>query len=338
MTIRELAKALELSKTTVADALRGKSSVSPATRAYVHKRARQLGYELNPVASAFLRQVRLGKSDGVRAMIAWLVPTYGLPHAGSVGIQQITQHQGMVERAAELGYRVDIIDVGTYDDAQLTRMLVSRGVLGVVAGPLLKAAGHITLDWSKFACVAFGYSLNNPSLHRVVPNHYHAVQTVVASCRRQGFKRIGLALRHESEKRSDGLWSAGFWSCQRSLPAAEKVRPLLVADADYNAARIGEWIRREKPDAVIFHNRALVPDIPELRPRRPGAVIPVVLDRLPTDTCAGIDQDFRLSGSRLVDAVSAQILHNERGIPASPQITLVTGKWVPAAAGPVPRK
>lgn len=328
MTIRELARALGLSKTTVADALRDKPVVNSATRKHVQDMAQKMGYKFNPVASAFLRQMRSPKAGAHRATIAWLVPTYGRPHAGNVGIQQVTLHQGMVDRAAELGYRVDIIDAGAYDSAQLTRMLVARGVLGVIAGPLLKAISHLTLDWSRFAAVAFGYSLTNPALHKVVPNHFQGINLAVKMCHRRGFRRIGLVLRNEAHRRSNGQWASGFWWSQRLLPDHRKVTPLLVADREYTMGRINDWIRREKPDAVIFHNRALAPAAPGLAGMLPGGAVPVVLDLLPTDTCAGIDQQYRLSGKHLVDVLAAQIMHNERGIPESPQLNLVAGKWV----------
>lgn len=328
VTIRELAAEIGLSKTTVAAALRGNSEVSAATQALVRTRARELGYEFNPVASAFLQQVRARGALRYRANLAMMLPLYGEPSVARTGIQVQTLHQGMIERAAELGYSIDPIDPSEYSPAQLTRILVARGVLGIIIGPLARSVGHLSLNWSKFAVVALGYSLARPEVHRVVHNHLGGVRALVRQCRRKGFRRIGMVLNTDSNQRSNRLWSSGFWELQQRLPLADQVKPLLGHVSEHSPERIREWIREERPETVIFHNRMVIPNLPELQPGSPGYIVPVVLDRLPDDPYAGIDQLYRHLGSKVINVLSAQILHNERGIPLRPTITTMDGDWM----------
>ncbi len=318
ITVRQLATLLGLGKTTVAEALRENPRVSPSLRELVLRKARELGYQPNPIASAFLKQIRARTAPGSRAKgnLALILPW-------SDGHLDLCR--GAIRRADELGYSADKISNEELRSDQITRILLARGVLGVAITPLSATIGRLQLDWSRFASVAMGYSLARPQLHRVVHNHLEGIRTAVRMCRRKGRRRIGLALREESEGRSNGLWSGGFHTIQRRLPSADRVAPFLVSDADYTKENIRRWLRDEKPDAVIFHHARLVPDLPELAH---GRVVPVVLDRLPGDPFAGIDQQYERTGAMLIDLLSLQILHGQRGLPQRPVITMLDGVWM----------
>ena len=74
--------------------------------------------------------------------------------------------------------------------------------------------------------------------------------------------------------------------------------------------------------------------------RIPFRVSHAVLGHEPGDPCAGIDQQSGLSGRLLVDMLSAQIRHNERGIPQTPILSMVNGVWVehPSLKAPTAKK
>jgi len=117
---------------------------------------------------------------------------------------------------------------------------------------------------------------------------------------------------------------------QQTLPKPRRVHPLLAPAAQMTPSAIRQWLRREKPDAVIFHNSQSVPRLPEFARQKIACAL---LDRLPRDPHPGIDQQFAQSGSLLVDLLAAQILHNQRGLPASPVVSMVDGIWsMPTAA------
>ncbi|MDF3058854.1 MAG: LacI family transcriptional regulator [Rariglobus sp.] len=318
MTIREVAKALGLGKTTVAAALHDSRKVSVATRERVKQRARELGYIANPVASGFLRQVRSQGVRRYRANLALVIPM----HADYHYLQELIK--GASARCRELGYGLDVFRADSYEPEKLTRILLARGILGVGIGPLDDPVGQITLDWSRFATAAYGYTMARPAIHRVVPYHLHGIRDAFRACIQKGFKRIGLALRTGDDQRSDRLWSAGYIDMQRSLPASRRLRPLLESEADYTKTRIRDWLRKERPDVVILQTSG---DL--LRTLDAAKKLPcVMLDLLPDDRVAGINQQFSRCGALLIDLVSAQVLHNQRGIPETPTISLVEGVWV----------
>ena len=323
MTIRELAARLRLSKSTVAYALRDAPAVKPATREFVQRRARELGYSPNPVASAFLQHVRSQGSLRYQATLAFLF-TLPAGAAWPVSGYQRYIYDGVDARARELGYVIDRINTKDYKPSRLSQILAARGVLGVVLGPLFRPVGHVMLDWSKFSAVSYGYSMVRPAVHRVVHNHLQGMRTAFRMLRREGHGRIGLILGDEADKRSNGLWSCGFLGLQQTLPKPRRIRPLLAPSAQMTPGAIRHWLRKEKPGAVICHNSQSIPRLPEFTR---GKIACALLDRLPRDPLPGIDQQFGLAGSLLVDLLAAQILHNQRGLPTSPVVSMVDGIW-----------
>jgi len=295
--------------------------VSGRTREFVQRRARELGYIPNPVASAFLHQVRTHSQEGYRGNLAFLMPVSGKsPYLAHL-------HGGAEHRARELGYGIEIIRVDEYNASRLSHLLQSRGILGVIVGPLPRAVGHVTLDWSKFAVSTYGYSMVRPAVHRVVHHHSEGIRTIFRMCRRKGFRRIGLALRKEADMRSDRQWSSEFLGIQEALPKSERVCPLLVSAAHYSPKKVFQWIAMEKPEVVILHTSECATDLIKFSQKKSANVAYVVLDRKPNDLWAGIDQQFACCGKLLVDSLSSQIFHNERGVPPLPIVSMVNGLW-----------
>ena len=325
MTIRELAKTLGLGKTTVADALAGKNTVGETTRLLVRAKAAELGYRPNPAASAFLRQIRARRPAARPCNLAYLAT---LPRGAGIAQAPASQrlfHEGARRRAEQLGYGFDTLytNAPRMSGPRLAEILVSRGVLGVIAGPLPESAGQLELDCSRFAVVTPGYSLRSPRPHRVGTHCAQGIEAVLHACHARGLRRVGLALTDEADERMQRAWSGAMLARQRLLPATDRVEPLLLPRARWTARALTAWRRRERPDAIVLSHRAAW--IAPAGPRRPPLLIS--LDRAPDDTGAGIDQRHAHCGATAIDLLSTRILHNETGLPAHPVTVLIEGAW-----------
>src|SRR6267154_1398667 len=71
-SIREIARTLGLSHTTVSEALRDSPRVNPATRRRVQKAAKSVGYRPNPLAGALMSEMRRARSGTFRGVLAIL--------------------------------------------------------------------------------------------------------------------------------------------------------------------------------------------------------------------------------------------------------------------------
>lgn len=333
-TIRELAKALGLGKTTVADALAGKGTAGEATRRLVRARAAELGYRPNPVASAFLGQIRSRR--GARrpcnlAYLATLPPGARITEAPS---SQRLFHEGARLRAGQLGYGFETLNTRSpgLSGRRLGDILSSRGVLGVIIGPLPEPGAAPDLDFGRFAVVTPGYSLRSPRPHRVGTHCARGIDTAVGECLASGLRRIGLALSAESDERMQRAWSGALLARQLSFAASERVEPLILPKARWTASALETWRRRERPDAILLSHRDTW--IAPATSRRPPRL--VALDLQDGDVCAGIDQRHAHCGATAVDLLSTQILHNELGLPARPLTVLVEGIWRSENETPAP--
>ena len=72
VTLKDIAKALGLSRTTVAMALKNAPKIAECTRQRVQKAAKELGYEPNPMATSLAHFRQRSKTQPIRAALAWL--------------------------------------------------------------------------------------------------------------------------------------------------------------------------------------------------------------------------------------------------------------------------
>ncbi|HOX83482.1 MAG TPA: LacI family DNA-binding transcriptional regulator, partial [Chryseolinea sp.] len=88
MTLKELAKELNLSFSTVSKALRDSHEISSSTKNKVLAKAKELNYQVNPLASSFRKQ----KSKTIAVVIPEVVNDFFGPVIS--GIESIAQEKG----------------------------------------------------------------------------------------------------------------------------------------------------------------------------------------------------------------------------------------------------
>ena len=334
-TVRSLARALNLSHTTVSDALRGKGRVDPATVARVLKAAKEAGYRRNPLAAAVmseLRRSRGGTFRGVLAAVDIVEPQRSDPH----GVFHRELVEGGRERAAELGFKVEvfIVDKTNLTVSRLDGILQSRGIHGVLVLPSWYAPDWSGLDWTQYAGVYTDYVIERPALHCVCCNHYRSTMSLIARLIERGYRRPGLYVEIGRDQRTQHRFSAAFRSSQETCAGLEIVPPLIVAGRD--RAEFEAWFRRHKPDVVLSHFTEIIEWMEACGARVPQTHGFASLNLLyKTRPCAGLDQQPRELGARAVEMLIAQLQRNERGVPAWPTTTTIPARWV---EGPTIRK
>ena len=330
MTIRELAADLGLGKTTIARALQNSPLVNANTRALIWKRAKELGYTPNPVASAFLAQVRGRARTQYRGNLAYLSSLPPGVTMETTFYAQRKAYAGIAHRAKELGYGLEHIDVPStgMNGARLTSMLKARGILGVIVGPLVEEGSAAELDWSKFAAVTTGYSVREPRLPRVAHNCPHGMDLVMSTARKRGLRRIGLMLDTRLDRRMGYGWSMAHLDWQRRLPREDWVQPLFVAPAELELGRVFSWLREQKPDAIIIGSTERTPLVRQAAAEVAKAPEILALEfEDDTGSGAGIDQLHFQIGVFSINLLSSNILHSDFGINKINTTLLVDGVW-----------
>jgi LacI family transcriptional regulator len=327
-TLRSLAKALGLSRTTVSDALRGSPRVDPNTAQRVKKAARDAGYRRNPLAGALMSELRRSRGTAFRGVLAAI--DFNEPDRPNDAVRY---HRELVvgaeTRATELGFKVEKFSVGHVGVSvqRLDSILQSRGIHGVILLPAWDEPDLSNLDWTRFAGIYTDYIIERPALHSVCPDHYRSLLAALQRLATLGYQQPGLFLQRHQDERLQYRWGAAFRAFQDSHPNVKPLPPLiadLVTPDDFM-----KWFRRYKPDVVLGHNANAVEWMEAC-----DAVIPdthgfVCLNvHMKSRPCTGLDLQPRTLGARATELLIAQLQRNETGIPEWPSTTTIPARWV----------
>lgn len=275
-TLRSLAALAGVSPMTVSLALRNSREVSAATRRRIQQLAQESGYQPDPMMSRLMHHLRTRSQARHRANLAGLTSDWS-EHRRAVGDYLDRLREGLTLRAAQLGYSFSMVNLDDFQSpANLQRMLLHRGVEGVVALPLRRATDlSRALDWSKFSAVSSTPSVIAPRLHSVMPNHFDNTLAVCRALSRAGFRRIGLAISQDWNERMKYRWT-GAMAWHNQFGTGEPVQPLISEQPgpEIEPASFKSWMKKERPDAVITDASvrlaiaSMLADVPP--PSRPG--------------------------------------------------------------------
>ena len=363
ITQNDVAKAAGVNRATVSLALRKHPGIPEKTRNRIVKLAAKLGYVPDPMLSALASYRNSKRPGSFRGTLAWFAETASDYRWRDV--PQFTTYLASAERAAgRLGYQVEVFDVSQMGVSweRAAGIAQARGIRGILVCPQAHADTHLDkFPWDRFSAVTFGYSLTRPLLHAVTAAHYASVRRIMRELHARGYRRIGLAVRPEHDRRIDHIFLAGFLTSGHLLPSLSLL-PVCPDDGHVdgpqgaNAAcgnQLRTWLKRFKPDAIItgtptaFHllNRWGIATPQEMgiactcisqnyvasksgdalaRRRTPPAAPDAAR---PNADLAGMVEDDARIGEVAVDLLVGMIQRGERGIPEKPQRVVVSSYW-----------
>ena len=316
---------------TVSLALRNSREVSAATRRKIHRLAAHAGYTPDPAITRLMHHLRL------RAPARFKTTIHGIGERFSS--EQISRgnygdrlHSGLQLRCAALGFTYERLFLDDFSSgSQLARVLLSRGVEGLVILPLRKSSDLTDLlDWTRFATVAATPAVQAPLFHSAMPNHFDNMMALCQNLRREGCERIGLAIPEDWNRRVKYRWAGGI-AWQNLFGETKPIRPLFThaPGPNLDSEEFSDWLEREKPDAVITdstHQSALTPGLSRLPPRARPKI--VTMNWPDGEADAGIDQRGEQIGAAAVDLLAGMLTRGELGVPEVPRTTMVEGVWV----------
>jgi DNA-binding LacI/PurR family transcriptional regulator len=231
-TVREIARRSGFGKSTVSLALRDDHRLPLQTRQRIQAVAQKLGYRPNPYVSSLMthwRRTRTMKAGATLGLLSLRHDTL-IPPPGSILARYL---EGINGRAQELGYSVDELWLRApgMTPRRMNGILRSRQIRAVIVIPLPEDQGVVDLDWSPLAAATMGYSVSNLGMPRACFNNVQGVTVLLERMHELGYRRVGLAMKHSHDERTNHLWLAGYLAFQH-LRVAERNRlsPLLVDD------------------------------------------------------------------------------------------------------------
>lgn len=320
VTMKTVAAAAGVHQTTVSLALRGHPRIPAATRERIAAVARALDYRVNPLVAA-LSASRRKRGTAIRATLAYVTVCTGGDHAYEDLLA------GVKAGAARLGYAVDHLRLGSHHltPERLAGVARARGIEGLILAPLEHKTHSLCFDWSRFAAVAYGYSLQEPDLHRVTPDFYHGMIELLSRIAAAGCQRPGLVLDDNTDRKADHFWLAAFLAAQHLAPARLRVAPLRMTR--WNPPEFARWLRAEKPGALIGLGAMLDRIDASRKETRAPALPQFTLNASADDPRPGNRIDRAAAGAVCVDMVVGMLHRNERGIPPCAHNILVKTAW-----------
>lgn len=331
-TLRSLAAEAGVSPMTVSLALRNSREVSTATCGRIQRLAAARGYRPDPTITKLMQHLRMRAPRRFQASLCGLMQNWSAMPRQDSNNYYVRLQRGLQGRAESLGFAFDTIDLNDYPKKEsLQRVLLSRGVEGVVLLPLLRPSRlDDRLDWKFFSTVAVTSSVLSPRFHSVMPHHFDNMLRVCDELTRAGCVRIGLAISKDHDVRVNHRW-LGAMAWHNSLAGAQPVVPLLGERAGpwLEPGVFADWLRRERPDAVIMDplDRPLLAAVlPKLPARRRPRIISMNFPHPAAD--AGLDQCVEEIGTAAIEVLAGMIARGDKGVPRRPNTTMIVGEWI----------
>jgi Transcriptional regulators len=325
----EIAQKLGVASSTVSRALRGDPRISPEMRQRVESLAKNAGYRPNPLVSALMANRRRRGGGGEVDVIA-LVTNYGERESWRTKDVCRWEFEGVVSRAAALGFRVEIFPFSEYggDINRLIVTLRARGIRGVLLGFSREETAHEPFRTDGFAVAGLSAYFRSTIVDRANFHGFYNVQLALEQMHRLGYRRPALVVPDPNNQISNNLWSGAFLDWQLQLPTGDRCEPYIPNDAE-DRATFYAWLDANRPDSLLVYK---VPVRRFLAKR--GLLVPddigvAYLYRTADEmgAAAGIDGNLSAVGSAALDLVVEKLNANLTSTGTSPKEVLIKGFW-----------
>jgi len=210
-SISDIAKALQLSETTVSRALSGKGRISTETRRRVKEFAKQGGYVPNSIAQSLVTS----KSS----TIAFLM-TYAPMDDNATFFGQCLS--GVCKIASSMSYDVIVVNSDKKDEVELQRLIAKRKVDGIMLNRELNPAVINVLEQFQTPYILLGCS-ENTSVNQVDTDKVKASEELTEHLINKGTKKIAYIGEYDcftvNKRRVKGFISA----CKKHNIADRKI-------------------------------------------------------------------------------------------------------------------
>lgn len=318
-SFRGLAAKLGVAASTVSRAFHGDPRISRATRERVMALIRKEGYQLDPTVSVGMSKIR--QQQFYRETIAWCAdkPRDHLPWFESL-------YASAEDFGTRLGYKIEFFHYGRGDPhayTRLSRSWKSRGIQGVILGPLQVRPKNLNFAWDDFAWVMIGRPFEQPALHSVGRDFGSDIETALRWLSARGCRRVVFLLNsrdHYSLQRDTLRESLAHYEEARNRPR----RPYFDLGTE-KPERLASWLQTSRPDGLI---------LPSLQRGQVEAILRPLLKTLPTVFLSGyrvgvepgqawFNPRFEVMGHSSVNLLHRLLSNREFGIPTYRQRIIV---------------
>ena len=340
-TIRQIAAAAGLSKSTVSAALRNHPDIAGHTKERVHRIAGDLGYKRDDRVAELMGYLSQRRRNPAPTPLVWLNDEEE-PDAWQRFPWYRDVYAGALERAEQLGYKLDQLwcrEEGMRPK-RIEQILKSRGIRGTLLIRPNAKSQLLELSMDACACAQVLCDPWNQKHHAAVPDGFHNMHLALRHVKVLGYARPGLIEQDIIRFDTHGAYRAAYLAAVEQEPSFSASLPPLVYKWGHPSAEkeVSAWMKRHRPDVLICHDNHVTRYLENAGFRVPEDVAVVHLNLADdVEGWSGIDPRHREIGAASVDLVVSQIQSNETGAVVSPYTIMVKGAWVAGTTAP-PRR
>ena len=343
ITLRDVAKKIGVSHSTISLCLRNHHSIPIKRRLEVKRVAEEMGYRPDPLLSSLVAYRNRKRPVTIQSAIAW-INHWDQPEQLRKFREFDLYWRGASAAAERFGYHLDEVRwTSDYSAKRFEKILLTRNIRGLLIPPHASPPDWGDFNWNKFSVIRFGMSVPNPDTHIVTGDQQRAILMAMKKIHSYGYERIGLVVGGDYDHRLGCNFIGGFRAAQEWLKLRHVLPPLTTEQQVYRdhpdkaQSELGKWLKRHQPDALL----TVVVEVPAMlrvlgyRIPEDIAVAGTTIYDIPVDT--GINQNPEAVGKIAVEMLVAQINLNECGEPSAPCRILVESLWKDGKSMP-PRK
>ncbi len=337
VTLRDIARRLKVTHTTVSRALRNNRQISPALRVKIQVVAAEMGYRPDPMLSALAHYRQSNLKAAIGSELAW-INLWPDPKDLRRQREFDLYWKGAFAEAARCGFRLEEFALNAgMTVARLRQIFRTRNIIGLLLPPKPTDAvpAWEGFPWDEFFVVRFGHSLPYPAAHIVASDQMSDGLMAFENIRRHGYRRIGLVTGQFNSKNLV-RFAAGYLFGRLSLPEYERLPLLNLSQVSVHEDKkaLVAWLKNARPDAILTDLASLRDLLAEAGCRVPQDVALAAMSVLDGNADAGINQNSEEIGRAAVETMVSLINRNERGLPKICREVLVEGRWVDGSTLP----
>ena len=331
VTVRDIAREVDLHFTTVAEALRGSSRIKESTRLRVLETAERMGYRPDPVLSALSAYRSSQLRGSFQGVLAWINGFNSNDTFTNDKSFYADCYEGALDRSKSLGYNLELFWVGDsrMTGKRISHILKSRNIVGVVVGPMPRMMDQFHLEWENFTSVRIGYSLKESRITNVISDQFQNTRWAFDKIYSDGFRKIGFACPRYLDSRVSNKFSGGYLSKVYHHFKEPPVPLFLDEEPDGDAEAFLAWYRRYQPEVILAGGRSIYYKIlvkAGIKVPEEVQFVSVHAEYLKSPV-AGVSQNGLIVGASAVDHLVSMIQGFKVGLEISPKTTMIPGRW-----------
>lgn len=328
-SVRELARHLGLSHTTVSDALRNNPRVKKETRERVLEAAEKAGYRYNPLAGALMSEMRKSGAAAFHGVLAVVDLESSHKRIDAAGRFHSQVYEGAKEKANQQGFKAEVFVLGdeNFTVSRLDSILTSRGIRGLLLLPNSQTPDISNLRWDNYAGVYTDYLIDKPALDSVCADHFRSMMLAMGKIREYGYKRPGFVLEGAHDKRLLYRWEAAFRMFNLHDESFFDIEPYIVHDL--TEADFRKWFEKNQPDIVLSHRL-------RVKHWMEGLGLKIPADRgfcslnvtMSSEPVSGLNLGPREIGMRAMELLIGKLHRNDYGMSDIQMTATIPAQWI----------